>query len=146
MAKELGKIESITDHYLLIETDLQSSCASCGVKSSCGQQVVGRKKNIKVPLSHSVGTIYSQGETVTLELKSSSLMQAALLLYLTPLFGLITSASVAIEIKLGELESIAFSFAGFFLGMVLAKKMIEKLQLTLHINKERVNNNEHNQS
>ncbi len=135
MAKEFVKIESITNHYLFINTVLQSACVFCNVKSNCRQQVFRTNQHIKVPISHCEDAIYSQGETVTLEVEGGSLIHAALLIYSTPLFGLIIAALVSTEIKLGELESVAFSFVSFFLGMVIAKKILEKFDLTLHINK-----------
>mgnify|MGYP000179511421 CR=1 FL=1 len=88
-----GVVCDVGADYLLLETEQQSSCASCAVKAGCGQGALARwgaqRQRLQVPLAGRAATDYTLGQRVDIGLDEQALVSGALRVYLLPLLGLL---------------------------------------------------------
>ncbi len=119
MAQEKGLVTSITeDGWAQVETDrndADSHCDSCRVSFGCNSEMT-----IKAINRAGAGV----GDLVSIHLSSGTIMKSAAILYLIPVVGLISGASMgeglSTRLAISQTSAIALlSLAGFILGFII---------------------------
>ncbi len=72
------------------------------------------------------GLSVREGDEVRLELKSSRLLHASLLVYGVPLCGALAGAGIAAVLGLGERAAVMAALGGLFLGLVAARLRLRR--------------------
>ncbi len=97
---QTGRVMSVTSQETLISVIRESacgeSCASCSAKCSL--------KDAEI-IAETVPGI-QKGDTVIFEMAASKVLFAAFLVYITPLFALLTGYLIAMAMGMGEGESV----------------------------------------
>jgi sigma-E factor negative regulatory protein RseC len=134
MFTQNGVVTKVSNKFILVETQTESSCKSCDLSSKgCGTSVLadflGRKKiNIKVANNNN----NKIGDKVTIAIPEKIVLKASLIIYLFPLLfmflSLIIYEALVKYLNLPYLESISIfitlSSLGF--GFIISKHIVLK--------------------
>ncbi|MFC1589621.1 SoxR reducing system RseC family protein [Pseudomonadota bacterium] len=93
MIEQEVEVIAVEGDRLLVESERQSSCQSCSVKSGCGTSVLAKwfdRKHLRFYVDNTVNA--SAGDRVLVGLQESALTQGALMVYLLPLLAMIAVA------------------------------------------------------
>lgn len=134
MLEEEGVVLSVDGNFAEVAAETTSTCNSCSAKNGCGTSLLAslfpqRNRSFRASNPLSAQT----GDRVVIGLDESALQVAALLVYLAPLLGLIGGAIVgswmASQWMLAhtELVSIALGIVGFFMVLLLVRKISPRL-------------------
>jgi sigma-E factor negative regulatory protein RseC len=139
MIEERAQVVSIEGDQVLLQTQRQSSCGSCSVKSGCGTSVlagiVGQKVT-QLKLPNTIGA--KPGDEVMLGMAENALVAGSLLVYVLPLVMLLLGALAAegLAASLGmdaELMPIVGGAAGFALAVLLVRRLLQKSSVGLQM-------------
>ena len=114
---------------LWVAAERTSACSACRAKSGCGTALLAKLGSeqvvVRALLDDSLrGLSFFEGERVELAVDRYAFVKAALIMYLTPLVGLVVA--VIATLGLGELVSIAAAGSGLLLGGWLARIMLKR--------------------
>ncbi len=140
MIEEQAIVLKVEGDYVWVQTQRQSSCGQCSVKSGCGtsilSQVLGNKAtHVRCHNQHSQHLV--QGERVLVGLHESALLSGSLLVYFVPLLAMIVFAGVGVLVASiilpgnVDLISIVSAFFGLFIGLRFSN-VISKKQANLN--------------
>jgi len=120
--KEPGRIVAIELGAAWVETQRSSTCSSCSAQKACGHGLINANSNrgnqrVLVPLSEGDNSQYVVDEIVELTVDEAQLVRAALLMYLLPLLGLLSGASLGAAIAPGDFVAAFGALAGFVLAL-----------------------------
>ncbi len=82
--------------FVWVETERQTTCGGCSVRSGCGTGVLSRlvgRRQTRVRTINSIDAVL--GERVVIGLRESALLQGSLAVYLAPLLALLGGAALA---------------------------------------------------
>lgn len=139
MIEERAQVVSIEGDQVLLQTQRQSSCGSCSVKSGCGTSVlagiVGQKVT-QLKLPNTIGA--KPGDEVMLGMAENALVAGSLLVYVLPLVMLLLGALAGegLAASLGmdaELMPIVGGAAGFILAVLLVRRLLQKTSVGLQM-------------
>jgi len=130
--EQYARVVEVHGRNIRVVTEPQAGCQSCEVKGGCGTSLIGRlfPQRPQQLLDLSTGTLTSvprPGDRVLIGIDEQHLQQAGLLLYATPLAGLLLGAvsgatlGAAIGIQAQEPMSIIFGLLGLSLGLLYVK-------------------------
>lgn len=122
MIEETAQVVEVKDQQLLLQTQRQSACQACSVKSGCGTSV----------LSNVVGTRSSQflvdktldlqvGDKVLVAVDENALVQGSLLIYFMPLIFMMSAGILVDYIFAAQGLTILATFVGFFLALFVVR-------------------------
>ena len=122
MIKEQARVVTVEAGYLWAETIRKSVCGRCMAKSGCGQYMIsrwaGHTTYIRALLKDSDRKVYKQGDDIVIGIPEQVLVNGALLVYMTPILGLLVG--VILGQHLGNTEGVVilmgllgFSLAAF---------------------------------
>ncbi|MCB1615402.1 MAG: SoxR reducing system RseC family protein [Pseudomonadales bacterium] len=125
MLVESGRVVSVEDTALWVETFQKSTCSSCAAKDGCGQKALSilapKAHYIRVLLEPDNQKLYQRGDIVQLAIPANTIMRGALLVYLFPLVVLVVVAMIARSIGLPEAAIVACGLTGLLCsGAVIA--------------------------
>ncbi len=93
---ETGRVVSIEQDCLWIETIQKSACQSCSARSGCGQHVlsslVERSSYLRVLLNGRNPDDFHRGSIVKIGVPADVIAKGALIVYLLPLVGMLLGA------------------------------------------------------
>lgn len=125
MMEESGHIVRIEGEYAWVNTERRSSCSSCSVQKGCGSgtlaNMFGRRTH-QIRARNNIGA--AVGEQVVLGLDESALIRGSVLVYMTPLLGLLGGGllgqMLAPQLNLAgsELPSIIGALSGLGLSLL----------------------------
>lgn len=121
MIEEHGTVVLCRDRWAEIETLRQTSCGSCGARTSCGisllDRFLGRRPTRLAALN---GIAAAPGQRVVVGIPEGSILSAAVAAYLVPLLGLILGGILGQELasRLGVSADDLVSLGGGVLGLV----------------------------
>lgn len=129
---ESGYVVEVGSDCLWVETIQRSTCDACRAEKGCGQRLVVKWSStdeanrrahgvLRVLLDGRPVSDYAVGDEVRIGVPDHVVVKGSLLVYLTPLFGLIAAALLASVIGLSELMSMVAAFGGFMLGALLVR-------------------------
>lgn len=133
MIEESAEVVRTEDDVAWVSVSRRSACASCSAAKGCGQKRILDwlpTKQIEVQVANPNRLILVAGQSVTLGLEEGALVRASLLLYLTPLAGLILLALFTHFLEFSEPFQILAAILGLTLGFV-ATRVIALRQLAL---------------
>jgi sigma-E factor negative regulatory protein RseC len=121
MLEESGKVVSIEDGGLWVETIQQSTCGSCRAKKGCGQQLLSKigthSANIKAVLDKNDNNSYSVGDVVVIGIPENTIVMSSLLIYCLPLLLMIVFSGIAhTYIDSNETHTIIVGLCGLLVG------------------------------
>ncbi len=120
---EKAEVSYIDGEDVFLKTSNKASCGECTSKASCGsvklfKPVVG---NDIIKIKNTLGL--NKGDSVVLELPSSTLLLGTFLIYLFPLISLLFFAVLGKFVG-GEGFSILSGLAGLAVSLVLVRKYL----------------------
>lgn len=127
MIEETATIVDIKDSKLLLETQRQSACQSCSVKSGCGTstiaKVVGnRSSQFVVDKTMDVQI----GDQVIVAIEENALVQGSLLIYLLPIIIMLGFGLLAELIFSTELLTIFSAILGLLVSIVAVRVILSR--------------------
>jgi len=130
MIEETATVIEVNDQRLLLETQRQSACQSCSVKSGCGTstlaKVVGNRSSqfaVEKTLDVKVG------DEVIIAIDENALVQGSLLIYFLPLIFMLITGLVAEYLFVNELITILSVVAGFISAMIFVRYVLSRSTL-----------------
>lgn len=138
MMTALATVSSVKAHHggfhVELSCEQQTSCSSCSSQKSCGTGIVSKAVGNKSLYWHlETKQAVREGQVVEIGLPEKRVLQSAALVYLLPLFGLISgawlgSALIAPWFGLGEGVVILCSALATAAGILFAKKFASHLE------------------
>ncbi len=126
MMTEEGRVVSIEEDGLWVETHKKSVCAQCSAKKGCGQSLVAESlmDNMSCVKAHFLSShrrIWKEGDTVVIGIEESALLRAAFVSYLGPLLIMLLGAYLGSFIGDHDLYSAFGALSGLALGFCFSK-------------------------
>lgn len=121
MIEESGRVVSVDDKGVWVETIKASACASCAAKSGCGQKLlasIGEGKRFIFAVSNPNELAVGENDSVLIGIEEGSFLKATLFMYLIPLFALMAGAFVSQSMGASEGYVILTSFISFGVGLL----------------------------
>ncbi|MCJ8311875.1 MAG: SoxR reducing system RseC family protein [Saccharospirillaceae bacterium] len=133
MIVENAWVQSINNNQITLQTIRSSSCQSCKAKSGCGQALLSKVSDDNYQEQKNNITIFSEenvsiGEEVELILPENSLVKAALIMYLTPLFAMFSLALIVSSLGFNDVVTSLSAILGLGFGFLLIKSINNRLQ------------------
>ncbi len=95
MSVETGIVVEVCDDHVVVETQRQSTCGGCSLRSGCGTGLLGSVLGVRRNRVRALADLrLKPGDRVNLELSHAALLQASALMYGLPLLGLLLGAVV----------------------------------------------------
>lgn len=132
MIEERAQVVAVEGDSVLLQTQRQSSCGSCSVKSGCGTSVLAGIVGKKVTHLKVVNTLGAKpGDEVLLGMAEDALVLGSLLVYVIPLLmlllGALTGESLAAHLGMdAELMPVVGGALGFMLAIVLVRGLLHR--------------------
>lgn len=135
MIEETARVVAVEGQYALLQTQRQSACQSCSVKTGCGtsvvSQVVGqRSSQLKVE-----NILHARvGDEVVIGLMENSLVKGSLLIYALPILlmlgcGLLGDSVAQSYDYNRDLLASGFALTGFVLSIPLVRMLLNHTTL-----------------
>ncbi|WP_271273334.1 SoxR reducing system RseC family protein [Aliamphritea hakodatensis] len=128
MIEETGRVISVNDDNLVVETVKQSSCSTCSSQKNCGQSLlakVGDGRKLKISVDNPDNLPVKPDDQVVLGVEESTFLSASLLIYLLPLVAMFVLAVCAQMAAYSEPVVIFSALAGLLVGF-LAVRLISR--------------------
>ncbi|MBV2134714.1 SoxR reducing system RseC family protein [Pseudomonas sp. MAP12] len=116
MIEESGRVVSIEEGAVWVETLRRSTCSACSANAGCGQGLmeklgVGQRRGYVRALTDLQLAV---GDGVVIGIREDLLLRSSLQVYLLPLLGLFAGAMLAQWLALPEAFVILLALGGFF--------------------------------
>ena len=125
MISETGRVVSIEEDSLWVETIQKSACASCSAQKGCGQSLLmeleGRSAYVRVLLGSWRRDSVKLHDQVAFSIPDDVIGNGSLLVYLVPLMGLMAGVVVAALVQTSELVSVGLAVIGFLIAAALVR-------------------------
>lgn len=124
MIEESAQVTRVVDSGVWIEVNRKSACAACSAQAGCGQKKLVDwlpTKQVELFVDNPLNLILSPGQVVTVGLEEGALVRASMLVYLTPLFGLIGATLILNILNFSETFQILGAILGLTVGFVLTR-------------------------
>ncbi len=127
MIEQQARVTRILDGQAELEVQQEGGCSSCSMRGGCGMGSLGRlfgerKRSLTIPAEG-----LQASDRILLGLPENQLVSAGLLLYLTPLLGLLLFALVGNALSQGSdgWTSLA-GLTGLASGLLLARRLARR--------------------
>ncbi len=130
MIEETAVVIKVAGQRILLETQRQSACQNCSVKSGCGTstlaKVVGKRSS-----QFMVDKIMDVkvGDSVVVAVDENALVQGSFLIYLFPLVFIMLAGLLAELVFSNELITILFVVVGFVFALLSVRFLFSKSSL-----------------
>jgi len=122
MIEETAVVIEVRGQQALLQTQRQSACQSCSVKSGCGTSTLSKVVGNRSSQFIVENTLQAQpGNQVIIAVNENALVQGSLLVYLLPLVLMLVAGVFAELLFSTEFITILFSLAGFVLPVLLVR-------------------------
>jgi len=124
MIEESALITRLDEAGVWIEVNRKSACAACSAQAGCGQKKLIDwlpSKRVEVLVENPLNLILTPGQTVTVGLEEGVLLRASVLVYLTPLAGLIFFTLFLNFLGFSETFQILGAILGLTVGFILTR-------------------------
>jgi len=130
MIEETAIVVDEKDGQLLLQTQRQSACQACSVKSGCGtstlSKVVGnRSSQFVVEKTFNVNI----GDQVVVAIEENALVQGSMLIYLLPILIMLGFGLLAEFIFSNELFTILSSVFGLLVSIFAVRSILSRSEL-----------------
>ena len=122
MMREWATVVAWRDGIATLHTEAKTSCNSCSARKGCGSHMLNKlgPKDAHV-MEIASATPLHPGQRIELGIKESSLLGSALLVYMTPLFGLFLLAGLFQALFHSDLAAACGALLGGIGGFIVAK-------------------------
>jgi len=127
MIEQQARVTRILDGQAELEVQQEGGCSSCSMRGGCGMGSLGRlfgerKRSLTIPAEG-----LRASDRILLGLPENQLVSAGLLLYLTPLLGMLLFALIGNALSQGSdgWTSLA-GLAGLASGLLLARRLARR--------------------
>ncbi len=122
MMREWATVVAWQDGIATLHTEAKTSCNSCQARKGCGSHMLNKlgPKNAHVMQIASSKPL-QPGQRIELGIKESSLLGSALLVYMTPLFGLFLVSGLFQALFSSDLATACGALLGGIGGFIVAK-------------------------
>ncbi len=122
MMREWATVVAWQDGIATLHSEAKTSCNSCSARKGCGSHALNKlgPKNAHVMTIPSAEPL-QPGQRIELGIRESSLLGSALLVYMTPLFGLFAVAGVFQMLFHSDLAAACGALLGGVGGFIIAK-------------------------
>ena len=140
MIEEHARVVAVQGDTALLQTQRQSSCGSCEVKSGCGTSLLAGIVGQKITQLKVQNTLNAKpGDEVVLGMEEHALVMGSLLVYGVPLLMLLLGALMgeARASPLGmdaELLPVVTGATGFVLAFLLVRGVLRRTAVGLQMN------------
>ena len=141
MIEEHARVVAVQGDTALLQTQRQSSCGSCEVKSGCGTSVLAGIFGQKMTQLKVQNTLNARpGDEVVLGMEEHALVTGSLLVYGVPLLMLLLGALMgeAMASQLGmdaeQLLPVVGGATGFVLAFLLVRGVLRRTAVGLQMN------------
>ena len=140
MIEEHARVVAVQGDTALLQTQRQSSCGSCEVKSGCGTSVLAGIFGQKMTQLKVQNTLNARpGDEVVLGMEEHALVTGSLLVYGVPLLMLLLGALMgeAMASQLGmdaDLLPVVGGATGFVLAFLLVRGVLRRTAVGLQMN------------
>ena len=139
MIEERARVVAVDGDSVLLQTQRQTSCGSCEVKSGCGTSVLAGivgQKITQLKLPNTLGA--KPGDEVLLGMSENALVTGSLLVYVIPLLMLLLGALAGelVATQLGmdvELMPVVGGALGFVLAILLVRGWLQRTSTGLQM-------------
>lgn len=124
MIEESAQITRLDQDGVWIEVNRKSACAACSAQAGCGQKKLVDwlpTKRVEVLVENPLNLILAPGQVVTVGLEEGALLRASMLIYLTPLLGLIISTLILNFLNFSETFQILGAILGLTVGFITTR-------------------------
>ena len=119
---ETGRVLSVEEDSLWVETIQKSTCSGCAAKSGCGQNVlsslVEKSAYLRVLLDGRSPGDFHRGSIVRIGIPANVIAVGSMIVYLLPVAGMIVGAALGKHLFASDPLSALCGFAGLFAGGV----------------------------
>ncbi len=123
MIEEKGRVLSVDDGAVWVETVRRSTCGTCSARAGCGQHLLERlgAKSRQGFIRALTRDLHCVGDEVVVAIPESAVVRGSLWVYAVPLAGLFAGALLAQQTGVGEPGLIAAAFTGLAAGFGLVR-------------------------
>lgn len=126
---EQATVISRDGNFLWVAAEKTSACSACRAKSTCGTALLAKAGSQQVVVralidDSQLAFSFNEGEQIELGVDRNALVKAALIMYLTPLVGLM--AGVLLAIQHSEPIAIVAAILGIALGGWFASVLLKR--------------------
>lgn len=130
MLKEWATVVSWQDGIAKLRCETQAGCSNCHSRSGCGARVLNElgpqtEHNLQVHIAEQL----QPGQKVELGITEGSLIRSALLVYMTPLLGVILGGGLLQWLTQSDLYSVVGAVTGGVLGFLVARALATRLEM-----------------
>ncbi len=127
MIEETARVIEVRGDEALLQTQRQSACQSCSVKSGCGTstlaKVVGQRSS-QVIVKNTLQV--KPGDEVVVAIAESALVQGSLLVYLLPLVLMLLAGVLAEWLFASEAVTVLASLAGLAVSIGVVRLVLHR--------------------
>jgi sigma-E factor negative regulatory protein RseC len=127
MIEEQAQVIEIKGDKLILQAQVQSACGSCSANKGCGTSVLSKVIGRKFTHFQAVNSVNARvGDTVVVGLKEDALVKGSLMMYITPILGMLFFALLADYIFAADVSErdaliALFSITGLVSGSLLSR-------------------------
>ncbi|TBM16969.1 SoxR-reducing system protein RseC [Hafnia alvei] len=131
MMREWATVASWQQGIATLNCEQHSGCGSCGAKNTCGTAVLNKiNPQSQHQLQVEIAQPLEPGQRVEIGITEANLLRSAVLVYLTPLLGLIVGGGVGQSLMHSDawaaLGALVGAGAGFMFARFKAKKLSDR--------------------
>jgi sigma-E factor negative regulatory protein RseC len=133
MQNPQGRILSVSGadplSAVVVEIETSVACQRCASGKGCGAGLLGgRAKDRQIEATVSSGLRVKSGDSVSVQLEPSNVLQAAIIVYGYPLASAVLAALAAMTLGLGDVASAVFALTGIGTGFLMARRRLRSAQ------------------
>lgn len=126
MIEERGRILSVEQGAVWVETIRRSACDSCQARNGCGQSVLqrlglGARQGFIRVIDDQPGSSYQTGEEIIIGIPENAVVSGSAVIYLIPLLALFAAALLAQALGAGEPVTIVAGLFGMGIGFAVVR-------------------------
>lgn len=126
MIEERGRVLSVEEGAVWVETVRRSACDSCQARNGCGQSVLqrlglGARSGFIRVLDEHAESRRQVGEEIVIGIPESAVLHGSLVVYLVPLLALFAGALLAQALGAAEPLIILAGFVGIGIGFAVVR-------------------------
>ncbi len=125
MIEEQGSVVTIDDDAVWVETERKTTCSSCSARHGCGQHLSEKykPKNSHAYIKAACSLSLNEGDKVVIGIPETALMKASLLVYMLPLFTMMSGMWLASTLGLSDPGVLLITVASLLLGFFPVRKL-----------------------
>jgi sigma-E factor negative regulatory protein RseC len=128
MMKEWATVISWQNGIALLRCEPHSGCGSCNVRTGCGNHLLNELvSESEHQLQIAISQPLEPGQKVEIGISEGSLLRSAVLVYLTPLIGLIAGGALFQALLITDAFTVFGAISGACLGFLLARSLATRI-------------------